>query len=363
MGRPRVLLAMSGGLDSSAAAILLLQQGYEIVAITMKTWDYSSSDSHAKETGCCSLDSINDARLLAVTLGFPHYVVDIRQEFHHYVVKDFVEQYLAGRTPNPCVLCNTHIKWAALLKRADALGCDFIATGHYARVREENGRYVLYKGADADKDQSYVLWGLTQPMLRRTLFPLGEFLKPQIRKIAADAGFDHIANKAESYEICFIPDNDYRNFLKKQLPGLEEKLQGGIFVDSNGKFLGKHNGYPFYTIGQRKGLNIPMSEPLYVKKIDPFSNTIVLGKKTDLLSNKFSIAEFNYIKFELIRPDLQPLARIRYKEKAYKAAVVCQQKEVNVDLYEAVPAITPGQSAVLYHGDDVLGGGFINKVF
>ena len=233
----RVLMAMSGGIDSSVAAIMLHQQGYEVIGLTMKTWDYASSGINSKETGCCSLDSINDARSIAVEYGFPHYILDIRGEFGEAVIDNFVDEYLAGRTPNPCVMCNTHIKWEALLKRADMLNCEFIATGHYAKVRELNGRYVISKGQDPTKDQSYVLWGVTQECLSRTMFPVGGMEKSAIRQMARDMGFHELANKSESYEICFIPDNDYRAFLKNRVPELETSLEGGNFIDKNGKIL------------------------------------------------------------------------------------------------------------------------------
>src|SRR5437879_5274834 len=249
----RILVAMSGGVDSSVAAIMLHEQGYEVIGLTMKTWDYASSGGSSKETGCCSLDSINDARALAVGYGFPHYILDIREEFGDFVIDNFVDEYLAGRTPNPCVLCNTHIKWRALLKRADALDCDFIATGHYAKIRQhDNGRFVVGKAVDETKDQSYVLWGLQQDLLSRTLLPLGTYRKTEIRKMAVDYGYPELAKKSESYEICFVPDNDYRGFLKKRVDGLEEQVAGGNFVDRHGNILGQHKGYPFYTVGQRK---------------------------------------------------------------------------------------------------------------
>ena len=211
----RILVAMSGGIDSSVAAMLLHDEGYEVVGMTMKTWDYASSGGGRKTTGCCSLDDINDARNLAVSKGFPHLILDIREEFGDFIIDNFVEEYLAGRTPNPCIMCNTHIKWDALLKRADQLDCEFIATGHYANSREENGRYIVSKGLDDNKDQSYVLWGLKQSALARTKFPLGGFTKPEIRKMALDQGFHELAKKNESYEICFVPDNDYRGFLNR----------------------------------------------------------------------------------------------------------------------------------------------------
>ena len=281
-------MAMSGGIGSSVSAVLLHERGYEVVGITMKTWDYVSSGSSKKETGCCSLDSINDARSIAVSMGFPHYILDIREEFGQHVIDNFVDEYLAGRTPNPCVRCNTHIKWEALLKRADMLDCEFIATGHYAKVRRhDNGRYVVSKGLDAWKDQSYVLWGVKQECLSRTLFPVGGFEKPAIRRMAAEMGFHELANKPESYEICFIPDNDYRSFLKRRVEGIEEKLAGGKFINRKGEVLGQHKGYPFYTIGQRKGLDIALGEPAYVIDI-PIHITSVCNKRDKRCARRIS---------------------------------------------------------------------------
>ena len=241
----RVLVAMSGGVDSSVAAVMLHEQGYEVIGITMKTWDYASSGSSSKETGCCSLDSINDARALAVSYGFPHYILDIREEFGNFVIDNFVEEYLAGRTPNPCVLCNTHIKWEALIKRANHLDCEFIATGHYANIREENNRKIISKGKDESKDQSYVLWGVSQANLSRTMLPLGKFHKSEIKQMAIDMGQVALAAKSESYEICFVPDNDYRAFLNNKVPGLAQQVAGGNFVLQDGTVLGQHKGYPF----------------------------------------------------------------------------------------------------------------------
>lgn len=352
---------MSGGIDSSVAAMLLHEQGYEVIGMTMKTWDYASSGSSKKETGCCSLDSINDARTLAVKFGFPHYIIDIREEFGEHVIKDFVDEYLAGRTPNPCVKCNTLIKWEALLKRADMLGCDYIATGHYANVREENGRFIVSKGLDEIKDQSYVLWGVSQECLARTIFPVGSFEKPVIRKMAADAGFHELANKNESYEICFIPDNDYRRFLKKRNPELENKLTGGKFVDKEGKVLGEHRGYPFYTIGQRKGLEIAVGYPMYVTKINPADNTVVLGAEEDLQRYDMWVRDVNFVKYASLHGKKEALTKIRYKDKGTLSTITQHGDRVHVSFYGNVKAVAPGQSAVFYEGDDVIGGGFIEK--
>ncbi len=357
----KVLLAMSGGIDSSIAALMLHEQGYEVVGITMKTWDYATSGGSQKETGCCSLDSINDARTLAVNMGFPHFVLDIREEFGDYVIDNFVDEYLAGRTPNPCVLCNTHIKWEALLKRADMLDCEFIATGHYARIREENKRYVISKGLDQNKDQSYVLWGLTQDSLKRTLFPLQNFKKSEIKQMAIDNGYVDLANKSESYEICFVPDNDYRGFLKRRVEGLEERVKGGNFVDKNGKVLGKHKGYPFYTIGQRKGLEIAVGEPLYVLEIVPETNVVVLGSKDELALQQMIVENYNLIKYEQLPYNYEALTKIRYKDPGVIATINHDNKNLNVQFHSSVSGIAPGQSAVFYDGEDLVGGGIIKR--
>lgn len=358
----RVLVAMSGGIDSSVTAAMLHAEGYEVVGLTMKTWDYANAGGQTKETGCCSLDSINDARVVAVELGFPHYIIDIREEFGDYVIENFVEEYLAGRTPNPCVLCNTHIKWDALLRRADKMDCEFIATGHYAKVRQENERYIISRGKDLNKDQSYVLWGLKQSSLARTRFPMGQYHKSEIRQMAKDMGYHHLVAKPESYEICFIPDNDYHGFLNRNVEGLEQRVDGGNFVLADGRVVGKHKGYPYYTIGQRKGL-VAMGEPYFVTQIIPETNTVVIGKEDALLEQRMRVRGLNLIKYPELHEDMPALTKIRYKDAGTESLLQpVDDKHVDVIFSTPVKAITPGQSAVFYEGDDVLGGGWIKTV-
>jgi tRNA-specific 2-thiouridylase len=358
----KVLVAMSGGIDSTVTALMLNDQGYEVIGITMKTWDYASAGASKKETGCCNLDSFNDARMAAVQHGFPHFVLDIREEFGDFVIENFVDEYLAGRTPNPCVMCNTHIKWRALLKRADALGCDFIATGHYGKIiQHENGRYFIRKGVDELKDQSYVLWGLQQDLLSRTILPLADHKKPGIRQMAIDYGYPELAKKSESYEICFVPDNDYRGFLKRKVEGLEEKVNGGNFTDSKGNILGKHKGYPFYTIGQRKGLDIALGKPAFVTAIDPKTNTVVLGDEPELEGAEMVVAKMNMMKYDQVLPGMEATIKIRYKDKGSPGLLIPEGNMVRARFFDPVKSIAPGQSAVFYEGDDIIGGGIIQR--
>lgn len=360
----RILVAMSGGIDSAVSALLLHEQGYEVIGITMKTWDYASSGGSKKETGCCSLDSLQDARKMAVDMGFHHFILDIREEFGDAVIDNFVEEYLAGRTPNPCVMCNTHIKWNALLKRADGLDCEFIATGHYARINELDGRYYVSKARDLVKDQSYVLWGLSQDAMRRSKFPLAEMLKSETRQIAADRGYTNLAKKAESYEICFVPDNDYRSFLKRRVDGLEDAVSGGYFKDKHGNILGRHDGYPFYTIGQRKGLGMAFGKPMFVTDIFPDSNTVILGEEEDLSRPALTLAQINWHKYDSPDPEAEYITRIRYKDAGHLSRMSQEEGSWQVRFLSPVKGIAPGQSAVVYEGEDLVCGGIIrNSLF
>ena len=352
---------MSGGIDSTMASLLLHEEGYQVIGITMKTWDYASVGGSKKETGCCSLDSINDARQLAVDCGFPHTILDIREEFGDYIIDNFVDEYIAGRTPNPCVLCNTHIKWEALLKRADMLDCEFIATGHYAQIRKLDDRYVVSKGLDQSKDQSYVLWGVTQECLRRTIFPMGKFHKKDIKQMAIDRGYNQLAAKSESYEICFIPDNDYRSFLKRRVEGLEEKVKGGNFVSVEGDVLGQHDGYPFYTIGQRKiGVSLG-NAPTYVVGINEIDNIVVVGTKDDLKRQEMYVRNINYVKYSKLTDGVQLLVKVRYKHNGEMATITNEGDDLKVLFHNKVEGIAPGQSAAFYEGNDLVAGGFIMK--
>ena len=360
----RVLVAMSGGIDSSVAAVLLHEQGYEVIGMTMKTWDYASAGGDKKETGCCSLDSINDARHIAVSLGFPHYILDIREEFGDSVIDYFTNEYVEGRTPNPCVMCNTHIKWDALLRRADQLGCEFIATGHYAQIRQENGRHIISKGVDALKDQSYVLWGVSQESLARTILPLGHLTKARIREMATERGFVDLVNKSESYEICFVPDNDYRGFLKRRVPELEEQVKGGKFIDLEGNIIGKHEGYPFYTVGQRKGLGKAFGYPAFVIEIRKETNEVVIGKVEDLNRTGMWVGQLNLQKYESIPAEgIETVTKVRYKDAGTAGHIEQVGEKMKVDFAFDVSGIAPGQAAVFYEGDDVVGGGWILKSY
>ncbi len=326
----------------------------------MKTWDYANSGGSKKETGCCSLDSINDARQIAVDRDFHHFIIDIRDEFGDYVIDDFVNEYMSGRTPNPCILCNTHIKWNALLRRADAMDCEYIATGHYARLNKENERHFISRAADRNKDQSYVLWGLSQECMARTKFPLAELQKPEVRQMAFDRGYTDLSKKGDSYEICFVPDNNYRNFLKNRIDGLEERVAGGDFLDVKGNVIGTHDGYPFFTIGQRKGLGTAFGKPKYVTDIQPDENIVVLGDREDLIRNGMQVGRINPMKYDAFPVGKDLYTMIRYNDKGSLSVINdIENEELDVEFRTNVRGVAPGQSAVFYEGDDVVGGGVI----
>lgn len=362
METKRIVVAMSGGVDSSVAAAMLVKQGFDVVGITIKTSSFEDvGGNDGNEKSCCSLDGINDARKVAAQFGFPHYVLDFTARFSEEVIQPFIDEYLAGRTPNPCVLCNRTIKWQELLKKADALGASHVATGHYARVHHSTkwNRYWIGRGNDPLKDQSYALWGLTQDSLARTLFPLEGLSKSDVRALAEEYGLD-AAKKGESFEICFIPDNNYERFLKDQVPGLGDKVAGGDIV-MEGKRVGTHRGYPFYTIGQRRGVGMATGEPLYVTSIDPRNNRIEVAPERVLYSNGFTVRNTNWMKYESPENGLQVDVRIRYKDCGGMGRLgLLEGGKARVDLAEPRRAVTPGQSAVFYEGDDVVGGGIIS---
>jgi tRNA-specific 2-thiouridylase len=360
----KIVLAMSGGVDSSIAAGMLVEQGYDVIGITIKTYKYEDVGGNGgNESSCCSLDGINDAREVAAKLGFPHYVLDFSERFGIEVIDNFVGEYLSGRTPNPCVICNRKIKWEELIKKADALGADFIATGHYAKVRFDDGtrRFVVSRGRDTSKDQSYALWGLTQESLSKTMFPLSDLNKPEVRALGEKYGLD-IAKKHESFEICFIPDNNYERFLKEQRPELEAGVSGGEMVIDE-QVVARHRGFPFYTIGQRKGLGVAMGEPVYVTAIDHESNRIEIGSERKLYSSGLIATNVNMMKYAECREPLRVTVKIRYKDNGGPAAIrTLDDGRIEVLFDEMRRAITPGQSAVFYEADDVVGGGVIDKV-
>ena len=350
---------MSGGIDSTVSAMLLLEQGYELVGVTFRTFDSIRESCLAKEKGCCSIDSIMEAKHMAEKLGFEHHILDFRGTFRQHVIGNFVDEYMRGRTPNPCVLCNSSIKWGKLLDMADEFGCDKIATGHYAQIVESDGHTYLANAVDAHKDQTYFLWMLTEANLARTIFPLGGYTKLQVRQMAAERGYTKLAQKTESQEICFIPNNDYRTFLAQQVPDFGEKCKKGDFIDKNGQIVGTHDGFPNYTIGQRKGLKVAFGTPKYVTKIDAATNRVTLGDRDDLLSDTLTAAQCRFTDSEKLSINPRVLARIRYKSPATPATVEINGNHCTLQFDEPVWGITPGQSLVLYQDRKVVGGGVI----
>ena len=353
--KQRVLLGMSGGIDSTVSAMLLLEQGYEVVGVTFRTYDSIKESCLAREKGCCSVDSIMEAKHNAERMGFEHHIVDFRDTFRQCVIRNFIDEYMSGRTPNPCVLCNSHIKWGELLRVADELGCDYVATGHYARIREYNGHLYLAKDVDKQKDQTYFLWMLTEDNLRRTIFPLGGLTKTEVRAIARAHGYETLAEKKESQEICFVTNNDYRSFLRENVPDFDQRVVPGNYIDATGKVLGQHLGFANYTIGQRKKLGIALGQPAYVTHIDAARNEVTLGTNDDLLATSLHFRPHgNALSEWMDQPGLT--AKVRYRS----TAVPVQIKDGNcLEFATPVWGITPGQSVVVYCGDLLIGGGII----
>lgn len=383
---------MSGGVDSSVAAYLLKQQGYDVIGVTMKIYDFASGPEpedkrelrrhdegtmeekqHAKGAmeegqhesatqeengGCCGLTAVEDAREVAWKLGIPHYVMNFRQEFKTHVIDYFIDEYINGRTPNPCIACNRFVKWESLLNRSLEIGADFVATGHYAQIdRLPNGRYALRKSVTEAKDQTYALYNLTQNQLAHTLMPVGQFKKDQIRQIAKEIGIG-VAHKPDSQEICFIPDHDYAKFIEEHI---SRQLPEGNFVDIHGNILGRHKGITHYTVGQRKGLNLSLGHPVFVLAIRPESNEVVIGKAEDVFSDRLTCSRLNWMSVDGLHGEqIHVQAKIRYSHKGAS----CVIEEIAPDLVEVrfeepQRAITPGQAVVFYDGDYVVGGGTI----
>jgi tRNA-specific 2-thiouridylase len=367
----KLAVAMSGGVDSSAAAAILKGQGHDLIGFTMQLWNQRRGIS-VDENGdplpsrCCSLDDVYDARRVAEELGFPFYVLNLEREFERDVVQPFVASYLNGETPIPCVSCNSRLKFASLDQLAANLGCDKVATGHYARVEydETSDRYRLFRASNLDKDQSYFLWELTQAQLSRAMFPLGEMSKPEVREVAREHSLA-VAEKSESQEICFVPDGNYAGFIDRYLEAEDasERLPGGgEIVDARGTVVGQHTGIHRYTIGQRRGIGIAAAQPLYVTNIDAARNRIVVGEQDDLLSKEFTAAGVNWVAFDQPGDSVRAEVRVRYRHQPAEATITpIENNRVRINFDEPQRAITPGQATVFYRGHEVVGGGWIVK--
>lgn len=356
--KKKVVLGMSGGVDSSVAAYILKEEGYDVIGITMSVIPQDERFDE-REMGCCSISSVFDAKRVAEDLSIPHYVMNFRNVFERKVIDYFVDEYLQGKTPNPCVACNKFIKFDEFLKKAKALGADYIATGHYATIEKdkESGRYLMKRAMDVKKDQTYFLYNMTQYQLKHTLMPLGQYTKDKVRDIAEKIGLN-IFDKPDSEEICFIPDNDHGRFIKEREP---DKVMPGKFIDKDGNVLGEHKGIVYYTIGQRKGLGISLGRRMFVQKIIPEKNLIVLGDEEELFKNKLYADDLNIIPYEKLPPHMEITAKVRYSMKESKAIITPRGDGVLVEFKEPQRAITKGQSVVFYHKELVIGGGIIKE--
>jgi tRNA-specific 2-thiouridylase len=353
MKKQRVVVAMSGGVDSAVAAGLLARQGYEVIGITMRLWTVEDPDAPVGNKRCCSVEDTGDAQQAADAIGIPHYVLNMEREFRDRVIDYFVAEYGRGRTPNPCLACNEHVKFRALLDRAVALEADYLATGHYARIEQSGGRYRLRRAVDDAKDQSYVLYTMGQTELAKTLFPVGSYSKPQIRELAHEMGLQ-LADKPDSVDICFVPDGDYKSFVRKRLP-----QTAGVMRDADGATVGEHDGVAGFTIGQRKGLGVALGEKRFVTGIDPDLNVITIGPEEHLFADTLIAENVNWLSGEPATP-IRAGVKIRYRTPPAQATVTpLGDRTVSVTFDTPQRAITPGQAAVFYHGDEVLGGGAI----
>lgn len=356
--KQKVVVGMSGGVDSSVAAALLKDQGYDVIGVTMQIWPDLDDETAEREGGCCSLSAVSDARRVCDRLDIRYYVMNFKDIFEKKVIDYFVDEYLQGRTPNPCIVCNRYIKFDELLRRAMEIGADFVATGHYASVvfDEKRGRYLLKKSSDIRKDQTYALYSLTQRQLSHTLFPLSGYTKDRVRKIAEEKGLP-VAHKPDSEEICFVKDNNYGRFIKERVP---DKVKCGFFKDTKGNILGRNDGIVHYTIGQRKGLGITFGKPMFVVDIIPEENTVVLGEGDEVFSDTLIAGDLNFIPFEKLENEMEVTCKIRYTAKESPAIISpVEGGRIKVKFRSPVRAITPGQSAVFYKDDIVIGGGTI----
>lgn len=359
MSMGSVMLGMSGGVDSSAAAAVLLEQGYDVVGVTMQIWPDMAEEKQQVEGGCCSLSAVDDARRVADRLGIRYYVLNFKDVFQQKVIDYFNHEYLKGRTPNPCIACNRFVKFEALLQKAVSMDMDFVATGHYARINfdEGTGRYLLKKSVTAAKDQTYALYTMTQEQLSRTLFPIGDFTKDRVRELARNIGLP-VASKPDSQEICFVEDNDYGRYISENT---DTDIKPGYFIDRAGKRLGMHKGIIHYTVGQRKGLGTSFGKPMFVVTIRPEDNTVVLGDENEVFSSVLTASDLNYISIIDLEDEMKVTAKIRYSAKEASAIIrPLPEGRVSVLFDEPQRAITPGQSVVFYDGDVIIGGGVID---